>query len=102
MVVHLTKIFFAATIYQNVQSASKGLQYGEDKCKYMNINSFDSWETSYDNSDNLIENYSGKVDMRQVSSIKYLGFVCSEDGTNIKNIQILANKSIGIKKQFFI
>ena len=96
--------------HQNVYSASKGLQYaGDDKCKFMNVNKYkkphpatllkvDSWKSKYDVNDNLIECYGGKIDMKQVSSIKYLGFVCSEDGTNISNIQTLANKSIGIKK----
>ena len=55
----------------------------------------DYWKISYDMEDNLIVTYEGKTDMKLVHEVKYLGFIISEDGGNLKNIQALKNKSIG-------
>ena len=38
--------------------------------------------------------------MKRVAKQKYLGFVVSEDGSNMKNIEVKEKRAIGVKKDF--
>ena len=40
--------------------------------------------------------------MKRVTEQKYLGFVVSEDGSNMKNIEVKEKRAIGIKKRYSI
>ena len=93
----------------NVKSAEKKLQFGPDKCNILTIahknaniveNSLyiDYWSETHDKNDNLIETFEGKIEMKNVNEQKYLGFVLSADGSNMKNIQEKQKRAIGIRK----
>ena len=93
--------------YINVKTAEKKLQFGPDKCNTLNIahkksvlvNSelyIDYWSEKHDKIDQLIETFEGKIRMKNVSEQKYLGFVLSEDGSNMKHIMAKQNQTIGI------
>ena len=93
--------------YINVKTAEKKLQFGPDKCNTLNIahkksvlvNSelyIDYWSEKHDKIDQLIETFEGKIRMKNVSEQKYLGFVLSEDGSNMKHIMAKQNRAIGI------
>ena len=64
----------------------------------------DYWSEKHDEKDQLIETFEGKIKMKNVTEQKYLGFIISEDGSNLKNIEAKVKKSIGIIKtiQFLI
>ena len=99
--------------FLNVKTADKYLQFGPDKCKTMIKGSMkikeeawvhtelkvDNWEVTYDNADQIIERFKGKVKMEEVTEMLYLGVVLSCDGKNTKNIQYKHNKSIGTKNK---
>ena len=54
--------------------------------------------------DQLIETFERKIRMKNVTEQKCLGFIISEDGSNLKNIEAKVKKSTGIIKtiQFLI
>ena len=56
----------------------------------------DTWDISYDEKENMIETEGPKVKMIKVNQLKYLGFVISEDASNVPNISEKKKKSIGI------
>ena len=93
--------------FLNVKAAEKKLQFGKDKCHTLkiahknarNVESelfIDHWSEKHDKEGNLIEAFEGKVKMDQVLEQKYLGFIISEDGSNIKNILSKQKRSFGI------
>ena len=99
----------------NIKTAEKGLRFGPSKCKTMVVGEekeaviknalvVDDWKVDYVRDDKtgetrLREWYSGKMEIDQVSKQKYLGFVISNQGNNLANIQEVKNKSIGIMKK---
>ena len=94
----------------NVKTAEKKLHFGPDKCHTVQIahrhativNSnlyIDKWSETHDKKDHLIETFEVKVRMERVTEQKYLGFVVSEDGSNMKNIEVKEKRAIGIKKK---
>ena len=96
----------------NIKAAEKGLQFGTNKCKMLNVGnnpenirkntlSVDGWSEDYfENVKNkeieLIEKHIGKVLIEEVEEQKYLGFVLSSKGDNLANIKAMEKKSIGI------
>ena len=81
--------------YLNVKGAEKKLQFGHDKCDKLRIahrNStfgksdelyIDHWKETHNKEGQLIETFEGKVKMANVPVQKYLGFILSEDGSNM-------------------
>ena len=47
----------------------------------------------------LIETYSGQIEIEKCEQQKYLGFILSSTGTNMINIQSIKNKSIGVTRK---
>ena len=91
--------------FMNVNSAEKKLQFNTKKCSFVSIGKnkstapsntleVDSWDITYDKDDNLIETEGDKVTMKEVSQMKYLGFIISENGSNVANILDKKHKSI--------
>ena len=101
----------------NVKTAEKRLQFGVTKCKSMLvgkncidvINSdivIDKWSVKHTenakNADNdLVEEYDGKVAIGKTENQKYLGFILSNKGDNMKNITEMKNKSVWIINKIF-
>ena len=101
----------------NVKTAEKGLQFGVTKCKSMLIGKnvenvlnselkVDNWKVSYSDSlkageDDLIEVYDGKVCIDKTQEQRYLGFVLSDKGNNMVNINHLKKKSKGVIRRIF-
>ena len=93
-------------VFMNENSAEKNLQFNSKKCKYLSIGrnketspshtlEVDIWNVSYDEEDNLNESEGGKSKMEAVSELKYLGFIISENASNVANIASKKNRSIG-------
>ena len=96
--------------FMNVKTAEKNLQFGISKCKSMLIGKntenvinnqlmVDGWNANYeDDGDevNLIETFSGLVNIEKTNEQKYLGYIISSKGDNMANIIQVRNKSIGI------
>jgi hypothetical protein len=66
----------------------------------------DKWNIKHnditENDDNdLVETYDGKVAIEKTEKQKYLGFVISNKGDNMKNINEMKNKSVWIIKNIF-
>ena len=83
----------------NVKTAEKKLQFGPDTChtlsiahkkiKHIDPNLYiDYWSESHSKEDILIDRFEGKIKMKNVSEQKYLGFVISQDGSNLKEHSI--------------
>ena len=85
----------------NTKSAMKRLQFGVDKCKVLFVGSnqkslqiaeqyfVDHWSVTHENVNGeavLKETYEGKVQMTQVSDLKYLGHVISSSKGNMPHI----------------
>ena len=101
----------------NVKTAEKRLQFGVTKCKSMFIGKdskdiinnplfVDKWNVEHtdkpENDDNdLIETYDGKVAIGSTETYKYLGFIISNKGDNMKNINEMKKKSIWIINKIF-
>ena len=49
----------------------------------------------------LVETYSGQIDIEATDEQKYLGFVISNKNNNMANINEVKKKSIGIIQQIF-
>lgn len=66
----------------------------------------DNWITEHVENMNtgeydLIEQYEGRIKIDKTENQKYLGFLLSYKGDNMKNITNLKNKSIGITRKPF-
>ena len=81
----------------NVKTSEKKLQFGPTKCHTMKIAHqsvtsvksdlfIDVWSQKHNENNHLIKTFEGKVPMTNVSEQKYLGFILSNDGSNLKNI----------------
>ena len=97
----------------NIKTAEKKLQFGADKCHTLTISNknvkpeetelyIDHWSEEHDKDDNLIEKFEGKIMMKHVQELKYLGFIISEDRSNMKNIIAKEKQAFGIKRQITI
>ena len=101
-----------------VKTAEKRLQFGVSKCKTMLVSkntktelnngtlTVDNWCVKYKHDDETGENtlnekYVGQVNMEQVNTHKYLGFVLSNTGDNSVNISAMRKKSIWIIRRLF-
>ena len=103
--------------FMNVKTAEKYLRFGEKKCKSMLIGKnttdvinsslyVDKWTVEHrDNVEtgdtDLVESFSGQVEIGKCQETKYLGFILSSSGDNLVNTTSIRNKSIGITKQIF-
>ena len=101
----------------NVRTAEKGLQFGATKCKsmliaknsekvitndlYVDIWSKEHKENVETGEADLVERFAGQVPMEKVQEQKYLGFVISNSGNNLANINAMKKKSFGTIKQIF-
>ena len=64
-----------------------------------NVNSdlsIDVWSQKHNKNYQLIETFEGKVPMTKVSEHKYLRFILSEDGSNLKHIIEKQKRANGI------
>ena len=77
-------------VIMNKSAAEKSLPFNPNKCKFLSIGKnkkkvlthklqVDTWNINYDDSDNNIETEGMKNNMHEVSQIKYLGFVISDN-----------------------
>ena len=96
--------------FLNIKTAEKRLKFGEKKCKSMLVGKklenvvdsnllVDSWKVEHrDNIEtgetDLIETFSGQIEIGKCKEQKYLGFILSSSGNNMVNIQSIKNKSI--------
>ena len=100
----------------NIKTAEKRLQFGVSKCKTMVIGKdadktiknplmVDQWRVDNDilteNDEEISEEYAGEVIMEHTEQQKYLGFILSSKGDNMKNINEMKNKSIWITNTIF-
>ena len=101
----------------NVKTASKGLQFGVRKCKSMLVGkdperalvsnlTVDKWKVVHEDDpitgeDKIVETYEGQVPIEMVSEQKYLGFILSNKGDNMININHMKAKSKGIIRRIF-
>ena len=101
--------------FMNIKTAEKGLQFGAKKCKSMLIGkelknvlnsklSVDKWNVEHKENlstgeTELIETYSGQIEIEKCEQQKYLGFILSSTGNNMINIQSIKNKSIGVTRK---
>ena len=99
--------------FLNQQTNVMQLQFGTDKCVKMHIQkkhklqnpsqcpqlSVDSWKDEVKEDENgkeiLVDEYEGKIVMKDVTEKKYLGNIISNDLKNKKNIQDRTNKAAG-------
>ena len=58
----------------------------------------DHWSETHNKNGHLINEFKGKIKMKNVHEQKYLGFVLSENGSNLNNIKTKQNRAFGIKK----
>ena len=100
-----------------MKTAEKRLHFGEAKCKFMVIGKdskdliqnnliVDKWKVGHEYDEKneeikRIESYIGEVPMEETNQQRYLGFIISNNGNNMKNINGKKNKSIGIIKKIF-
>ena len=101
----------------NVKTADKGLQFGVTKCKTMLVGkntdnaivgelTVDKWKVTHRDvpgkeGDELVEEYEGEVPIERVEEQKYLGFVLSDKGNNMVNINHMKKKAKGIIRRIF-
>ena len=96
--------------FVNAKTADKDLQFGSDKCSYMVVSKMkpknihkselfvDRWKLKHLEDDTMVEEFEGKVPMKEEDSFVYLGHVISKVGNNMTNIIHKKNKSIGTQK----
>jgi hypothetical protein len=83
--------------YLNVKTAGKKLQFGPDKCHTLEITHknvtcsqsdlyIDHWSENHGTEGNLNKQFEGQVKMVNVPEQKDLGYILSEDKSNMKNI----------------
>ena len=93
----------------NIKTAEKKLQFGPNKCHTMTISNkklkteesdlyIDFWNEKNDKEDKLTETFGGKLKMKNVQEQKYLGFIISMAGSNMKNIIAKDKRAHGIKR----
>ena len=94
-----------------MNTSDKDLQFGSDKCKVMIISkvnphafqkpelTVDTWEITHKQDQEMIEEFKGKVPIKEENSLMYLGFMLSKKSDNFENIFHNRNKSIGTQKQ---
>ena len=58
----------------------------------------DNWNETHSKEGHIIEKFEGKTKIYNVSEQKYLGFVISEDGSNLKNIEAKRKRARSIIK----
>ena len=116
-IIGVTEVGLAAqkmNAFINIKTAEKKLQFGPTKCKSMPvgknvqnvINSdlfVDEWSVKYEENiqtgeAELVEQYCGPTIIEEITEQKYLGFVLSNTGDNMANINVLKKKSIGVIK----
>ena len=99
----------------NIKSAEKRLQFSDSKCKSMligkkiesSINNnlkVDKWQVEHKEENgeiNLVETFLGEVPIEEAKEQKYLGFILSNTGNNMKNITDKKQKSIWIIRKIF-
>jgi hypothetical protein len=97
--------------YVNVKAADKELQFGQEKCHTMVLFkvlpqefqkpklTVDTWDLSHTIKGEMKETYMGKAEIKEESSLIYLGFMLSKKGQNIENITHKGNRSKGVQKQ---
>ena len=97
--------------YLNIRTADKYLQFGHDKCKTMIVSKkkivdehlhsnlkVDTWKLVYDKDKNMQESFDGKKSMEEVTKIKYLGVLISQNGSNMPDILNKRNRALGTQK----
>ena len=93
-----------------LKTATKKLQFGTEKCKKMHIGKtkeeykcqnlfIDKWEEkemeSCDSKNfQIVDTYEGEEIMEEKESERYLGYIISKDGRNLKNFKARVNKGI--------
>ena len=95
--------------FMNIKTAEKTLQFGQTKCKSMLVGKntetvinnellVDTWEVKHSETgeEEIIENYKGLSAIGKAEEYKYLGFMISNKGDNMANIQQVKKKSIGV------
>ena len=101
----------------NVKTAEKGLQFGVRKCKTMLIGkdtsdaivgdlTVDKWKVTHEDvpgksTDEIMEIYEGEVTIDRVEEQRYLGFVLSNTGNNMVNINHIKKKAKGTIRRIF-
>ena len=101
----------------NVKTAEKGLQFGVRKCKTMLIGkdtsdaivgdlTVDKWKVTHEDvpgesTDEIVEIYEGEVTIDRVEEQRYLGFVLSNTGNNMVNINHIKKKAKGTIRRIF-
>ena len=101
----------------NMKTADKGLQFGVKKCKSMLVGkdtenalnsdlTVDKWKSTYKDDpvtggEVVEDTYEGQVSIEQTNEQKYLGFVLSNKGDNMANINSMKKKSKGIIRRIF-
>ena len=98
----------------NLKTAEKTLQFGPTKCKSMLVGKctetvtntelqVDHWSVNHSETgeEEIIEKYEGQISIGKTNEYKYLGFVISNKGDNMANINQIKKKSIGVIKQIF-
>ena len=119
-IIGITEVGYKAQMmnaFMNIKTAEKGLQFGAKKCKSMLIGkdlknvlnsnlSVDKWTVEHKENiatgkTELIETYSGQIEIEKCEKQNYLGFIISSTGDNMMNIQAIKNKSIGVTKKIF-
>ena len=119
-IVGVTEAWFKAqqlNSFMNVKTAEKSLQFGASKCKSMLVgknkeNVFnknllvDNWIVKHEENKttgdtDLVETYSGQIEIEKADEYTYLGFVISSTGENMANIRQMKNKSLGIIRKIF-
>ena len=116
----ITEVGYKAHImnaFLNVKTAEKRLQFNENKCKTMLVGedckkvlnsnlSVDRWvvehiENKHTGETEIKETFFGQVEVEKCTEQRYLGFLLSNSGNNMKNISAVKRKSIGTIKQIF-
>ena len=95
--------------FMNAKTAERTLQFGQNKCKSMLVGKntdtvinnellVDTWEVKHSDTgeEEIIEEYKGPSPIGKAEEYKYLGFIISNKGNNMANIQEIKKKSIGV------
>ena len=96
--------------YIVTHTANKSLQFNVTKSKTMQVGKsletiidqvieVDSWSADHNTKGILVEEYEGKVAMKDVNAYKYLGYVVSASASNVPNILDEKGKVSGMYKK---
>ena len=118
--VGITEAGYKAQLFNalfNIKTAEKSLQFGVQKCKSMlvgkNVETIlttslcvDKWsvehvEDQLTGETDLVESYTGQVEIGKCTEQKYLGFLLSSSGDYMIHIRSVRNKSIGTIRKIF-